>query len=561
MKRARGSGSLSALKRAQLASVKFSKGLAWKDYGAARMKRGTPENLALFGETYRKASDEQKARRKDMRYTGRGLYTGGGSYLKRAWDASAGLRSQLGGAARSGQFGAWGQAAGYASKALGWGDYTVTNSIVSGAQPSGAGGDVIPSFRSGDNTVVISHKEYITDLFGPAGAGTFQNTVYSINPGVERTFPWLSQVAANYEEYTLRQCIFTFRSTITDFVASNGQVGQVIMATQYNPSDAPFATKQDAMEYDMAMSGKTSCNMLHGVECDPSKLSGSAGKFVRSGPVRSDDDLKSYDWGNLNLCVSNIPSQFANQALGEVWVSYTIELRKPKFFVSRGLNILRDAFIGKADPPAGAAIDVTEYAYAQQNRIGGALDNEKFPAITLPVTPTLVKYGQTAYTLENFVGNVIFKKYTFPAGFSGNVAVRFAGTIGTGQTASAIIITSGNAPAFSPINDIWHEGGWQNSIVSEAANSGDTASTEVHLTVRSPTTAVGIPASTTEPAVFDNVLYFAVLSTLATGPNAGEQNLTSWSFDVSVYNTGFNYPSSGNMIVMNPITDLQEQWP
>jgi hypothetical protein len=476
------------------------------------------------------------------RMKGKGLYTGSGGFWSDAWQRSAGLRGQLGTGFKAAATAMGG--AQYADaltraegvgRALGMGAYTVANDIVDG----GAGQD-IPTFSSGPTSVVISHKEYITDIFGPENAGQFQNTPYSINPGLERTFPWLSQVAANYEEYTLHQCIFTFRSTVTDFVATNGQVGTVIMASQYNPTDAPFSSKQDAMEYDMAMSGKVSGNMLHGVECDPAQLSGAPGKYVRAGPVRSDDDLKQYDHANLNVCISNIPQQFANQALGELWVSYTVELRKPKFFVSRGLNILRDAYVGKAkDPVNGSKISDMTLGYGQQNRIGGTL-------VGIPGGPQ-----------QSLV------RYTFPAGFSGSVIVKaFASAPSVTTNSRLNWVLHGNQPnvaggSIVGINDIFADGGWESNIYSETGTTSGAAFTsctaEIHLLITSPATAAAVP-----PAVpSDNFIDFYYQA--VTGGQ--DEAFNEFQLDVSIYNTAFNYAASGNLIVMNSVTDLQEEWP
>jgi len=266
---------------------------------------------------------------------GSGMYTGRGGFWGDAWNATSGVRSAIGGWARSqgGITGALGQLSG----ALGTGDYT-TNAIVNGGMGAP---EAVPSFT--DNTgssVVISHKEYIADVFGTPGGTSFQNSAYSINPGLETTFPWLAQISQNYDEYSIKQLIFTFRSSIAPIGASgSGQVGTVIMATQYNAGEQPFTDKETMMQYDGAMSAKVIDGLISGVECDPKQSSGSFGKFTRSGPPPVGQDIKTYDLGTFNVAVTNIPEGYQNQSIGELWVSYTIELRKPKFFAARGLGI------------------------------------------------------------------------------------------------------------------------------------------------------------------------------------------------------------------------------
>jgi len=537
--------------------------------------RADPATLARYGPTAARATDAQmqnrimdgfggngrykrKLRSYDQggrsrrRARGMGLYTGGGDFFSDAWRGTAGLRGMAGRwlGQQSGILGGLGRLSQMGSAAgMGAYDTAVSNDIVDGGTAQG-----IPNFSSGGpNTVVISHKEYISDVFGPSETGSFQNTVYSINPGIERTFPWLSQVAANYEEYTLKQCIFTFRSTVTDFVATNGQVGTLIMATQYNPSDSPFQSKQDAMEYDLAMSGKCSSNMLHGVECDPAQLSGAPGKYVRAGPVRNDDDLKQYDWGNLNLGISNVPDQFINQALGELWVSYTVELRKPKFFVSRGLNILRDTFVAQNDTGVPAQIGDLTMGAGQQNRIGGSL--------------TRKNSGQWVYT--------------FPATFSGTVKVRLTATPDAGVVAATgigcVLTPTSNLPTspsrpfgmgLIPVNDIFSGSIWSYELFGPTSSAitappawvpavpaPASAIAEMHLQVITPTTSGVVSPGT----IVDNQITFAFAN--ATG---AWLDCESFALDVEVYNTGFNYqiPFPGNTLVIeNPTTSLIETWP
>lgn len=240
--------------------------------------------------------------------------------------------------------------------------------------------DVVPNFSPEDDEgVVISRREYVSEIYAPplqSGLETcvpFANYVYSLNPGLERTFPWLSQIAMNYDEYELVQCIFTFKSTTTESnTNSNGQVGTIIMATNYNAAAAQFYDKSTMMSYSGANSGKLTATIMHGVECDPSKLSGSPGEYVRSNPVIVGQDLKTYDHGTFQLAIANCAATYANVSLGELWVSYTIRLRKPKFFTNLGLGITQDLFLSAQGTESSTypfGTDTTRYA-AQQNNLG-----------------------------------------------------------------------------------------------------------------------------------------------------------------------------------------------
>jgi hypothetical protein len=78
-------------------------------------------------------------------------------------------------------------------------------------------GSQIPQFSSLRQTNVVCHREYLGDIQGTAG---FNNTAYPLNPGMSQTFPWLSTVAENFQEYRIHGLVFEFRSLITDFVTS-----------------------------------------------------------------------------------------------------------------------------------------------------------------------------------------------------------------------------------------------------------------------------------------------------------------------------------------------------
>jgi len=310
----------------------------------------------------------------------------------------------------------------------------------------------VPSFSdTGDETgaVVICRKEYVCDIYGPGSPTTplpFSIQAFSLNPGLEATFPWLSQIAQNYDEYSFIQLMFTFRSTTTDIGSStNGQCGTVIMATNYNAAAPPFSEKVSMMEYDAAMSCKTTESMRHGVECDPMKLSGAEGKFVRNNPVMSAQDLKTYDHGLFQIAVANSPVEYAGESLGELWVSYKLECRKPKFYASRGLGISQDIYV------SGAGTETISFPFGTQVALLSGQQNNIFTRLTvtsgsilldIPASYAgflelrLVCEGVTTTgvgMVENLFGNITRVSDMYAGGSAGD-----APTYWQGNTAQAI---------------------------------------------------------------------------------------------------------------------------
>jgi hypothetical protein len=201
---------------------------------------------------------------------------------------------------------------------FGSGDYEMVgqapsyNVLVNGAQ--------IPKFSSTRQTNIVCHREYIGDITGTTG---FTNRKYPLNPGSATTFPWLSTIAQNYQQYKIHGLIFEFRPLITDFVTA-GAPGVVIMATNYNADEPVYTSKQAMENSEYAVSVKPTCNLMHGVECASNQTVLSE-LYVRPKGLASGLDLKFTDLGNFQLASQGNPTQL----LGELWVSYNIEFFKP----------------------------------------------------------------------------------------------------------------------------------------------------------------------------------------------------------------------------------------
>jgi len=189
----------------------------------------------------------------------------------------------------------------------------------------------IPKFSTTRQTNVICHREYLGDILGTAG---FNNTAYPLNPGIAKTFPWLSVIAQNYQQYKFHGVIFEFRPLITDFV-TNGAPGVVIMATNYNADATIYNTKQEMENSEYAVSVKPTRELLHGIECDSNQTTISE-LYVRTGATPAGQDLRLYDLGTFQFATQVNPIQ----NLGELWVSYCVEFFKPILPSDVGGNVL-----------------------------------------------------------------------------------------------------------------------------------------------------------------------------------------------------------------------------
>jgi len=365
---------LSNLQKAQVASYKFNKLHPWPTHGAARIPRGTEWSRANFGQTYKTANAEQREMRKATGYTGKGKY---------------GVRSSVGSFLKKKQFASkiYDNAMDYAGMGLytGRGLYSSNNLV---DMPSSRPSMEFSSPNDETQSLIICHKEYVGDVFGPATAA-FTNTSYNINPGLSQNFPFLAQFAQNFDEYELMQMVFEFHSTIDASASNNssGNTGTIVMATNYKADAAPFSTKEEMIQYHGGVSGRLTENLNHGVECDPSKNALSGGKFVRTALVVN-SDLKTFDIGTFQLALQNIPTPFQNQQVGELWVYYKVKLSKPKLFAALGNGHSSSRYVSGGSE-TNIAIMGTSILSALNNVIPFSLKNS---------TTTVETIGGVSYT-------------------------------------------------------------------------------------------------------------------------------------------------------------------
>lgn len=218
--------------------------------------------------------------------------------------------------------GAAGQGLGAAvSKWLGQGDYTVKqNSIVTRSLKASS---AIPMMHKEGQTVIVRHKEFLGPLRGSVGFKIQREL--SINPGNFETFPWLSKVAAAYQEYTLKGLVYHYVPTSGYAVSgSNPALGSVMMQTSYRATESAPVDKVEMLNEYWACETIPSEALAHPIECDPSQNVMKA-QFIRSGG--EDVDALFYDLGKTFIATQGQPAD--DNVIGDLWVTYEVELRKP----------------------------------------------------------------------------------------------------------------------------------------------------------------------------------------------------------------------------------------
>ena len=321
----------------------------------------------------------------------------------------------------------------------------------------------IPTFsshRSEDGAMTISHKEYICDIQGSTSF-TLQN--YLINPGNATLFPWLAQIAQNYDEYKFHGLIFHYRSTSTDNTSTNSQIGTLIMAANYNPAAPNFVNKQQMMEYAGAASVKVSNDLQFGIECDSRKNGGTAIEYVApNGTAPVGEDSKTYHLANLQIATNQ--TQTTGQ-IGELWCTYKITLRKPKYCVT---NALCQPYLEHYNAPGASfscptITSATPYGYASTTAITGGqpfLNLTSVQKLSTSQGGSIITNGYVTNITGGNSGLFNFAVATPVSGGSTNTygfGFRFPDTLGSGTYSFQLFINGLNNATSQIVlsNSIW----------------------------------------------------------------------------------------------------------
>jgi len=163
----------------------------------------------------------------------------------------------------------------------------------------------------------VVHKEFLQNI---AGTTAFTTAVFlPLNPGLSGTFPWLSNIANNFEQYRVNKMRFCYLTRTGTNVP-----GSVLIAPDYDAADAAPVSEQILSNYAEIVEDapwKDICCVLR-----PSGMHAlGPKKFVRNGLVPG-QDLKTTDVGSIIL--ATVDGTAVNW--GKLWVEYDVEFFEPQ---------------------------------------------------------------------------------------------------------------------------------------------------------------------------------------------------------------------------------------
>lgn len=190
--------------------------------------------------------------------------------------------------------------------------------------------ELVSEPRLAEGLLRIRHREYLGD-FETGLAPPGQNSgVFRLNPADSRTFPWMSTLANNFEQWIPHGMVFEFVSTCGNAVSStNAALGSISMATTYNSEANNFTSKKQLLNHYFATSTKTADNLMHAIECNPDEMPTKllyTGIPTPFGPDFPGDD-RLYDLGFTTFWLQGSQSVYT---AGEIWITYDVSLLKPR---------------------------------------------------------------------------------------------------------------------------------------------------------------------------------------------------------------------------------------
>jgi hypothetical protein len=172
--------------------------------------------------------------------------------------------------------------------------------------------------RTGLKSMRIHHRELIAAAVAGSTGFTVQN-VFSLNPGLAATFPWLAPQAQQWQQYTVHGLRFFWVP-----IAPTSTAGDVYLVPDYDAADpTPTTETQAADNVDAVVDScwQDICCVL-----DPRGMMGiGPRRFVR--PCAVAGDVKTFDVGKFFLCTNN---ESGTSTIGKLFVEYDIEFFEPQ---------------------------------------------------------------------------------------------------------------------------------------------------------------------------------------------------------------------------------------
>lgn len=175
-----------------------------------------------------------------------------------------------------------------------------------------------PKITMSNGMCNVRHREFLGNV---SGTSTFtQSLSLALNPGIAATFPWLANMAQNWQAYRFKRLRFCYYTRTGSNIP-----GSVILCPDYNAQDAAPVSEQVIDSYEDAKEDAPWKNIECNLNAVAMHLMGPK-KYIRLGALAANQDLKTFDVGNMY--VYTVDGTAVNW--GKVWVEYDVDLFTPQ---------------------------------------------------------------------------------------------------------------------------------------------------------------------------------------------------------------------------------------
>jgi hypothetical protein len=213
------------------------------------------------------------------------------------------------------------------SRLLGQGDYEVKSNSLLAPGSSHLNSATVMMGPDGRRGIRVQEREFIGIV---VSSTTFANTSFLINPANATTFPWLSTIAQNFDEWEPNGIAFSYKSTSAAFNGTNQALGVVIGATDYDVADANYFSRIEMESSAYCVSSKAADDWVHLIECDVEERGRRVLKCLAGASYPANTSAMDYVLGKFQVATDG--QSVADMVLGELWVSYDITFYKKQLF-------------------------------------------------------------------------------------------------------------------------------------------------------------------------------------------------------------------------------------
>ena len=258
-----------------------------------------------------------------------------------------------------------------------------------------------PKFLNRGSDMCVVHREFITDFSGTTGdIGVVVNQ--PINPGNYDLFPWLAGIARRFESYRFNKLVFEFNTMSSSIVS-----GYVAIVIDYDANDSAPTTKSQAFQYESTVKSAPWQNCYHYSTTE--NLNKRKSYFVQTSISPPTGAVDTYNVGTLfGLSGQNN----ATGAIGELWVSYSVNLMTPQLSTLGPVLGFGQKFIANnsliSNPlilqrPFGIASEILDQV------AGGGLKSLSYESPTTVISRfrSILTFPQQYFLVMEFIGTVL----------------------------------------------------------------------------------------------------------------------------------------------------------